>query len=299
MPTSPPPIDAHSLRLPAGQFVADPQPKDLLVLHHTAGGSAASSFRWWRDTPERIATAYIIGRDGTVFECFDPSHWAWHLGTGITALERRSIGIELANWGPLTKKDGRFLNWAGREIAPDAVYSHDAAWRGHRHFEAYPEAQIEAALQLAVHLVERFGMDPDVAPGQWGTPDTSRFRKFRGVIAHHHVRHDKTDISPAFPWDRLTATIEGDADPDVLPPTPDVPDAPAPPAFEGLLGLGDDGPRVVALQRRLAELGYDVGPADGDFGPRTLVAVLRAQADRGLPADGIVGALTAQALGLA
>jgi hypothetical protein len=27
-----------------------------------------------------VATAYVIDRDGTVFELFDPAAWAFHLG---------------------------------------------------------------------------------------------------------------------------------------------------------------------------------------------------------------------------
>ncbi|MEN6348596.1 MAG: peptidoglycan-binding protein [Syntrophomonas sp.] len=48
------------------------------------------------------------------------------------------------------------------------------------------------------------------------------------------------------------------------------------------------GPDVLALQKRLAELGYSPGALDGIFGQRTEEAVIRLQKARGLQADGIV-----------
>jgi peptidoglycan hydrolase-like protein with peptidoglycan-binding domain len=56
------------------------------------------------------------------------------------------------------------------------------------------------------------------------------------------------------------------------------------------------GETVKRLQRRLNELGFDCGRADGSFGPATEKAVKAFQAARGLEADGIVGAKTWTAL---
>lgn len=203
---TPPPIDSSSLALPAGQYVRSKTAKSLVVLHHTAGGSAESSVRWWKQTASRIATAFIIGRDGTVYQSFDPDYWAYHLGIG-GSIEKRSVGIELANWGPLTRKGSAYRSWAGGPV--DVAGVHEHPWRGERYWEAYPDAQVEAAVALTVDLCGRYGIDRDAAPAQLGTPDTARFRRFRGVVAHHHVRADKTDVSPAFPWERLTEALEG------------------------------------------------------------------------------------------
>lgn len=50
------------------------------------------------------------------------------------------------------------------------------------------------------------------------------------------------------------------------------------------------------IQRRLAALGYDPGPADGIYGRRTIAAVRQFQSKHDLIADGIVGPLTLAAL---
>src|SRR5262245_32670084 len=57
--------------------------------------------------------------------------------------------------------------------------------------------------------------------------------------------------------------------------------------------FGDD---VRQLQERLLELGYDLGRADGIFGPRTAAALARFQREVGLVADGVCGPQTIGAL---
>lgn len=58
------------------------------------------------------------------------------------------------------------------------------------------------------------------------------------------------------------------------------------------------GPEIMAIQRALALRGVDPGPIDGDFGRLTAAAVASFQAEADIEADGIVGPVTAAALGL-
>ena len=95
-------------------------------------------------------------------------------------------------------------------------------------------------------------------------------------------------------------------------PTPaqDIPDAdeehtaapappePRPPDAQGPLAVPDPRrlQRVRALQDQLIWLGFDPGPVDGRYGPWTTNAVKRFQLANDLEADGVVGAVTAEAL---
>ena len=65
------------------------------------------------------------------------------------------------------------------------------------------------------------------------------------------------------------------------------------------LQIGNSGPDVVAVQRKLVEHGFPPGAIDGEFGPGTQAAVIAFQRSERLLPDGVVGPRTAAALGLA
>jgi N-acetyl-anhydromuramyl-L-alanine amidase AmpD len=181
----------------------------LLIIHHTVGGSARSTFRWWLTDPKPIGTAYIVARNGTIHEVFPPDRWAYHLGYSRRRDEKRSIGIELAVEGALLKRGGElycFDRVSERTRYRGQVYDLGRTWRGYRYFAAYPAAQIRAVIELIGDLLLRFAIPP-VVPRNVRTGVAPRFREQHrlreGVLGHAHVRPDKTDVHPGFPWNRL------------------------------------------------------------------------------------------------
>jgi peptidoglycan hydrolase-like protein with peptidoglycan-binding domain len=71
--------------------------------------------------------------------------------------------------------------------------------------------------------------------------------------------------------------------------------APTKPPHVGL-AVGDKGPQVTALQKRLVQLGFWLSAADGSYGDTTQQAVLAFQKAAGLERDGVAGPQTMKAL---
>ncbi len=195
-----------SVRLENKDYIQTETSKDLIVLHHTVGGSALSTIDYWKSDPDRIATAYVIERDGVIFEVFDPKYWAFHLGLkgSAGAVDKRSIGIEIASEGGLIQRDGNlycFGRVSERTLFKQEYYDHGMPWREYRFFDAYSDAQIAAIVELVNHLCDQFKI-PRKTPARHFDFDDG-YREFTGIIGHHHVRTDKSDVHPGFSWQRL------------------------------------------------------------------------------------------------
>ncbi len=201
----------RSLRLANNQYYQTRARKDMIVLHHTAGGSARSSFNWWQQTPSHIATAYIVERDGTIYEVFDPRDWAYHLGLKGTrgAVDKRSIGIEMASEGGLKEAGGQLYKFdrvsSGTKFSGE-FYKHPAQWRGYQYFAAYTPKQMESVIELTRHLLDAFAIPRQTPTNHLDYNEDLKI--FRGVVGHHHLRRDKSDLHPGFDWKTLIKKCE-------------------------------------------------------------------------------------------
>jgi N-acetyl-anhydromuramyl-L-alanine amidase AmpD len=194
-----------SLRLPEDQYYKEVFPKHQIYLHHTVGGSAKSTFDWWLQDPLRIGTAYIIERDGTIFEVFDPQYWCHHLGLkhpDNRSANELSIGIELASEGGLIMREGDLYCFDGKRKFYDRAVELPEGWRGFKYFDAYDEKQILSCIQLTRYLCERFTIPKRTIGGNKNRFDIALLG-FTGVISHCNVREDKSDVHPLFPFNRL------------------------------------------------------------------------------------------------
>ena len=95
-------------------------------------------------------------------------------------------------------------------------------------------------------------------------------------------RECKFSVEDSPPTILLPKRIAGEPSPSTIP--------------TSILRSGSQGPEVKRLQEILKAKGFDPGPIDGKFGPRTLNAVRQFQTAKGLSADGVVGPLTWKAL---
>jgi N-acetyl-anhydromuramyl-L-alanine amidase AmpD len=180
--------------------------KKQIYLHHTAGGPDAVSVAKYFDTkPERVATAFIIGANGTIVQCFSSKDWAYHLGlkesifkankVPYISLDPISIGIEVCNWGPLTFKNNKYYNYVGGEVNASHVTTLEKPYKGYKHWFTYTDAQIESLRQLVVYLCETYDIPKDYNESIWDI-DIDALKGNKGIFTHNSVRKDKSDMYP-------------------------------------------------------------------------------------------------------
>jgi N-acetyl-anhydromuramyl-L-alanine amidase AmpD len=180
--------------------------KKQIYLHHTAGGPDAVSVAKYFDTkPERVATAFVIGANGTIVQLFSSRDWAYHLGlkesifkaskVPYLSLDPISVGIEVCNWGPLTFKNGKYYNYVGGEVNASHVTTLEKPYKNHKLWFTYTDAQIESLRQLVEYLCETYDIPKDYNESIWDI-DIDALKGNKGIFTHNSVRKDKSDMYP-------------------------------------------------------------------------------------------------------
>ena len=211
--------------LPESQYIKEVTEKKQIVLHHTAGNSSGPGTikMWANDDRGRIATCVTISGkgaskdtyDGEICQAFSSKHWCNHLGIkpdvfrsrGIPyqRLDKIAIGIEICNWGPLTKKETKFYNYVDREIPADQVTELETPYKGHRYYHRYTDAQIESTRQLLLYWRDTYGIDLTYREEDMWTISTQALKGEQGVYTHNSYRKDKSDI---YPCPRMIAMLK-------------------------------------------------------------------------------------------
>lgn len=121
---------------------------NLVVFHHTAQNSCATTIQTFVDEQRSVSAHYVICKDGVVYQMLNDYLRGWHAGAGswgsITDVNSSSIGIELDN-------DGN---------------------------TPFPEVQIQALEQLSLYLKSQYNIPAqnfiahsDMAPGRKVDPN--------------------------------------------------------------------------------------------------------------------------------
>jgi N-acetyl-anhydromuramyl-L-alanine amidase AmpD len=201
------------------EYHAGPNKPEYLFLHHTAGNEnpIATVNMWNDDTRGRIATEFLIGGqsingrstkwDGVIVKCMPDGGYAAHLGAnGSQSMHVNSVGIEVCNFGPLTKVGKVFKTYTGAIVHPDQVCDLGFKFRGFQYYHKYSDAQIEALRELILFIAERNGINIKKGLVEWldtKTPaeafdfnEDAWAGKVKGMLNHTNTRRDKSDMSP-------------------------------------------------------------------------------------------------------
>lgn len=195
--------------VPEGQRVHSPnryaathprvQPLDLVVLHYTASpwqkpeDEEARVRRWLAGAGRESSTHFVILRTGEVLQGLPLDERAWHVVDRYPhegrPINYRSVGIDFANVGFLTRKGEGFTDYYGSTYRGPAPFI-DAKGRP---WEPITPEQLAAAKRLLAQLGEAF---PALrAPGR--------------LIHHSDVQPTRSDPGPAVPRVALEAALLG------------------------------------------------------------------------------------------
>lgn len=215
-------LEIHRMYMDTDEYVTDQgtTKKHTVFLHHTAG--RANPYKtikaWNNDDRGRVATQFVVGgrsmtgddsQNGVVVECFPDDYFAWHLGkVGSIDMSRKSIGIEINNWGWLEKKGDKYYNYVGLEMPADQVAELKKPFRGHKYYHAYTNEQIES-VRLLLKEIKRRHPQIDLKSGliqqlkltndpfkAFDFNNDAYYGKVHGMWTHTNVRADKSDCSP-------------------------------------------------------------------------------------------------------
>lgn len=212
--------------LPPNEYVNETINKfEYIFIHHTSGWDNPTAVveDWARDQRGRIGVHYVIGgthinktskHDGLIVKCIPDKNWAYHLGStttdGISSyMHKHSIGIELCNFGYLTKTTEGFKTYTGAIVNADNVLDLGYKFRGYQYWHKYSPLQLRSLKALLKKISKQHSIDLHVGLYDWlkrlptnqyykafeHSPDATA-GKVKGVLSHTNVRKDKTDVYP-------------------------------------------------------------------------------------------------------
>jgi len=166
-----------------------------------------------------VSVPFVLARSGGIYNLFPSSKWSYHLGKGAFGgngtRSKASVGIEISNIGPL-RRDGDVLLTAYSKPDRKDVYCTaeqkdafvEAPFRGWDCFATYTDAQYESLITLLRYLTARWKIPRKFLPVSKRFVASEEAATFKGIVSHVNFRATgKTDIGPAFDWDRVISGV--------------------------------------------------------------------------------------------
>lgn len=254
-------------------------------LHHDGLYRARDTFNVLHNQ-RRLSVHFILDDDGTIYQTLDLKEKAWH-GGGNNPM---SVGIEITSRANAKRFPDAYDEYHQKKyhVGPRKIRRDNVQGMWINGFE-YNDKQYAALIRLAMGLLKIFPKMSGLGLKYSADfPRTSTLKVVKSVLTYPkkhtgfmcHYNSTKSKWDPvSFDHDRF------------------------------LLGIKENNPNYPSTfiyldtwldrQEALKTLGYDPGPIDGDFGPKTKKAVKEFQSDHGLVVDGIWGKKTQAAVEVA
>ena len=203
-------------------FYNSREPKEKIVIHHTAGHLQGDLNALTRDE-KHISTAFVIARDGTIYQLFNSSKWSYHLGKGAiggnATQSQSSIGIELSNYGYLVQRGTKLETVYSRtkkrngveiiDVYCDLLDLHlykklESPFRKQFYYATFTEEQYKSLSQLIRFLSQTYNIPIKFVEKEDRFQTTQKAAKFNGILSHVNFKATgKWDVGPVFDFDLL------------------------------------------------------------------------------------------------
>jgi hypothetical protein len=219
-------IYAKELVLPDNEYIKEVTKKNQIVLHHTAGSSNPTYVvDGWDVDPARIATHNVVGGistngnsewDGKIIKAIDSRYFAYHLGVKGKEdptrkpqgyYDMKSVAIEVCCYGELTFRLGKYYNYLNKVVPGSQVIDLGKEFRGHRYYQSYTTAQIEALRVLILYHCENENIVLD--KGRVFTWDDFNYdiKRFGEKAIAFHVNYREDGKNDLYPHPKLIAML--------------------------------------------------------------------------------------------
>lgn len=159
--------EVHNIDFIASPNIGETIDPRYLVIHYSAGSSAAGCIRWFSNPSYKASAHLVIARDGTITQMVPFNRLARHAGLSqwgrLDGLNRHSIGIELDNAGELMLSGGQWVlpvgrgDYAADEVAP-AFRPGNSSGTLADGLHSYTETQLAVTLEVCLTLVHHYGL---------------------------------------------------------------------------------------------------------------------------------------------
>lgn len=184
---------------PEAEYIGSPHrggeiEPSVVVVHYSAGGSTEGCVNTFLANRE-LSAHFVLGRNGVLIQMVPCNLRAYHAGQsewrGRKHVNGFSIGIELVNWGWLTRDEGgAYRSWAGTVVDGEPYNGFHKNGGKEEYWQSYTCAQYGRLRNLLGWLIGEYGI------------------KVEDIVGHDDVSPGrKCDPGPAFHWDYVKGTL--------------------------------------------------------------------------------------------
>jgi len=171
--------------------------KTKICIHFTVG-YIDSDINVLTKKDNKVSVQYLIDSSGNIYNLFNDEYWSYHLGPkcigGNKKMSMSTIGIELCNYGPLTKKNNKFYDVYGNLFTKDENDVLACEYRGQKYFCKLDNEQKDALVKLLKYLTKKHNIKYEFLMSNETFKTAQDAISFNGIYTHANVRPDKFDL---------------------------------------------------------------------------------------------------------